>query len=333
MATDTQTADPIAAASAAAIDALVDALRSATSPEMMQAQLILARRLALEGDVFPARVPPPRNITEVGGYLNLLQTLDQPELRAQVLAATLGVAGPNPTPGWLPTSPPLYFAEHLNDRPAGAHQASIPVSFGVRSDFATALDAALKTIHDRGCTLPLQPRPLLLPAANGTPSADDLLTAVGRTLDLVPSAALNDADADPLAVAHLDGTTDPDAVCARQLDAAAPDAAAVIDQAWAAWECTSTTCARSTGMRKLMPLAPILNAAGWYQPTAITAPAKLTSPGNWAQWTNVTGLVAGATRYGDELQLLYTGDQIAASSLRDRMHWIWDGTAFAAPAP
>jgi hypothetical protein len=331
MATDTQTTDPIAEASAGAIDALVDALRSATSPEMMQAQLILARRLALEGDVFPARVPPPLNITQVGGYLNLLETLDQPELRAQVLAATLGVAGPNPTPGWLPTAPPLYFVDRPNDRPSGSHQSAIPVSFSIRSDFAPAFDAAVKAIHDRGCTLPVQSRPLLLPAATASPTPDDMLTAIGRTLDLVPSAALNDPGADPIAVGHLDGTTDPDEVCARQLDGTAPDAGDVTEQSWAAWSCTSTACTNAAAPRKLMPLAPTLNAAGWYQ-AAIVAPTSLRVPGNWAHWTNVTGLVAGVTRYGDELQLIYTGDQIAASTLRERLHWTWDGSAFTASA-
>src|SRR5438477_7955363 len=229
MATDTQT-DPVETASAGAIDALVDALRNATSPEMMQAQLILARRLALEGDVFPSRVPPPRNITEVGGYLNLLETLGQPELRAQVLAAVLGVAGPNPAPGWLPTAPPLQFVQRPNDRPAGPGQAAIAVSYLIRSDFADAFAAAVQTIHDRGCALPVQPRRLLLPDTTSTPSADDMLAAVGRTLDLVPSAALNDPDSDPLAVGRRAGTTEPDEVSARQIDASAPHAGDVTDE-------------------------------------------------------------------------------------------------------
>jgi hypothetical protein len=328
MATDTQT-DPVAGASAGAIDALVEALRNATSPEMMQAQLILARRLALEGGVFPSRVPAPRNITEAGGYLNLLDTLGQPELRAQVLAAVLGVAGPNPAPGWLPTAPPLSFVQRPNDRPAGPQQAAIPVSYAIRSDFADAFAAAVLTIHDRGCAVPVQPRRLLLPDAASTPSADEMLVAAGRTLDLVPSAALADPDADPIVVGRRDGTTDPDQVCARQLDASAPHAGDVTDASWASWKCTTSSCARVRGNRKLLPLTPILNAAGWYQPAVIVPPSSLASGGTWAHWTNVTGLVAGSSLYGEELRLLYTPDQIAASSLRDRLHWVWDGTTFA----
>lgn len=332
MATDTQTADPIESASANAVDALVDALRAATSPEMMQAQLIMARRLALEGDVFPARVPAPLNITEVGGYLNLLETLDQPELRAQVLAATLGVAGPNPSPGWLPTAPPLYFAERPNDRPAGPGQPAITLSFSIRSDFAKALDTALAQIHDRGCALPVMPRPLLLPPPTADPSQDEMLAAIGRTLELVPSAALVDPDADPLALAHVDGGADPDDVVARQLDATATDAGDVAAQSWSAWTCTAAACTQDVASRTYLPLAPILNAAGWYRLEALTPPASLAAPGNWARWRNVAGLVAGTTTFGDELDLLYPGDQVAASVLRERTHWVWDGGAFTAPS-
>ena len=43
---------------------------------------------------------------------------------------------------------------------------------------------------------------------------------------------------------------------------------------------------------------------------------------------NVTGIIAG-TRFGDELALLYTPVQIAASPLRDRLTWRWNGQAFA----
>ena len=50
--------------------------------------------LALQGDVIQSRIPAPRNITEIGGYLNLLQTLGQAEMRTQTLAGALGVAGP-----------------------------------------------------------------------------------------------------------------------------------------------------------------------------------------------------------------------------------------------
>src|SRR5688500_12586302 len=103
-----------------ALDALAKVLEKATAPDMLEAQKVILRRLALAGDLFPSRVPAPLNITQVGGYLNLLR--DHLELRTQVLASALGVAGPNPFPGWEPVRPPLFFATRTNDRPAGLSQ-------------------------------------------------------------------------------------------------------------------------------------------------------------------------------------------------------------------
>ncbi len=101
------------------VASLLGILQGATSPDAMEAQNILLRRLALQGDVVPSRVPAPRNITEIGGYFNLLQTLQQPDMLSQVLAAILGVAGPTPALGWISNNQPLAFLQMTNDRPAG----------------------------------------------------------------------------------------------------------------------------------------------------------------------------------------------------------------------
>jgi len=311
------------------IDALVDVLKAATAPEMQQAQAILIRRLALSGDLIPSRIAPPKNISEVGGYLNLLAKLDQPELRAQVLASVLGVAGPNPPAGWFPTGPVLFFSLRSNDRPAGPAQAATPVSFTLRSDFAEAFDAALKLLHDRGCALPLLAPVRSLPPAIMAPPTD-LLLYLGRTLDLVPAAALVDPSSDPLAVANPGAGGDLQVV-ARQLDAGAPHAMDVTAASWKPWQCTPLTATQLTGTYTYQPLAPVLNAAGWYQAVP-TAPLSLAQPGPWNRWTNITGLVSGVTKYGDELALLYAPAEVAASALRERLHWVWDGTQFTAPA-
>jgi hypothetical protein len=311
------------------INAMIEVLKSAASPDLMQAQVMLTRRLALTGDVIPSRVPAPANITEIGGYLNLLESLGQKELRAQVLAAILGVAGPNPPLGWASAGPALFFAARPNDRPAGPRQAAIPVEFTVRSDFAPAIDAALKAIHDRGCALPLlSPGRGLPPVGASAAPSSGLLLYLGRTLDLMPSAALHDPDADPLALAQPDAGG-PAQVVARQLDGNAPQAAAVAAAVWNAWQCDASACQQITASRRYLPLAPILNAAGWYQP-APGNPHTLSQPGNWARWTNITGLVAGVTLFGDELQLLYSQTDIVASSLRERLQWVWNGADFAA---
>jgi len=275
----------------------------------------------------PSRIPAPRNITEIGGYINLLETLNQPELRAQTLASILGVAGSNPPLGWSVGGPVLFNVTRMNDRPSGAQQATISLQYSIRSDFASAFDTAMQEIHDRGCQLPILSPVRSLPSANGTtPPPSDLLRYLGRTLDLVPSAALNDPDADALALARPAGGNLQ--VVALQLDPTASKAATVNAANWTAWDCNATSCQETTATRTYLPLAPILNAAGWYQPVP-SAPTSLSRPGNWMRWINITGLVTGTSLYGEELGLLASQTEVAASSLRECLLWIWNGTEFA----
>jgi hypothetical protein len=312
-----------------ALDALTRILDSAISPEMLEAQQIILRRLALSGDLFPSRVPAPGNITEVGGYLNLIE--HDAVLRAQVLAAALGVAGPNPSPGFDPVLPALHLVSRANDRPAGVEQVA-PVSYAVRSDFVVALDAAVQQIHDAGCVLPVlaitRPPPPVVPGAD-PPS--DLLPFLGRALELLPAAALVDPATDSLAVGQAGGAG-PNVVVARQLDTGAPDAGSVAAADWSLWSCDASTCSQAAVNDAFLELAPILDAAGWYAADPITAPGSLAEPGDWNRWTNITGLVAGRTRVRDEMELLYPAGVIAASSVRERLDWVWDGAAFVAPS-
>jgi hypothetical protein len=50
------------------------------------------------------------------------------------------------------------------------------------------------------------------------------------------------------------------------------------------------------------------------------------------RFLNLTGLVAGETTLGAELSLLYAAAAIARSALAPFSGWIWNGSAFAAPA-
>jgi hypothetical protein len=76
------------------IAALINIIATGTSPQVLALQQALLRRMLLEGDVIPSRIPAPRNISEVGGYINLLGTLGQTTVRTEVLASALGVAAP-----------------------------------------------------------------------------------------------------------------------------------------------------------------------------------------------------------------------------------------------
>jgi hypothetical protein len=325
-----------------ALDALTKVLESAISPEMTAAQLLILRRLATAGDLFPSRVPAPLNITQVGGYLNLVA--DDPVLSAQVLASALGVAGPNPTPGFDPTLPPLYFVTRTNDVPDGTAQAATPVQLRVRNDFAAPFDAAVAAVHDLGATLPVlaadAPLPPLSSPGSGSASASpatpptpsvDVLATLGRRLTLVPSAGLVDPTVDPLAVGQLAGAG-PRLVLARQVDATAPQAGTVTSAAYALWTCDATTCTQSTVTDGFVDLGPVLAAAGWHRAAPLAAPVSSSDAKGWNTWTNVTGLVAGTSTVGAELRLLFSPGQIAASSVRELQDQVWDGTAFVAPA-
>jgi hypothetical protein len=311
-----------------ALTTLLDVIKAGATPAAAQAQAMMLRRLALEGDVVGSRVPAPRNITEIGGYINLLTDLGEPDIRTQLLASLLGVSGPAMALDALSGVPPISWVTIPNDRPAGAAQAVIPLSISIRSDFVASLQTALKSLHDHGCTLPLTTTmPLLPPAGNGVPAIDPL-PYIGRVISVVAAAALADPDNDPIALARQG--TDSFALVARVLS---PGPIAVAPAAWEALKCDTTSCTTSpapAGGRAYVTLAPALAVAGFYAGSPPPQPAS-NKDRAWATLTNITGLVAGVTKLGDELRLLYSADQIASSSLSGQLTWVWDGTAFKQP--
>jgi hypothetical protein len=310
-----------------ALDALIEIVKTANTGEAMQAQAILLRRLALQGDVTGSRVPPPRNITEIGGYLNYLEKLKQPEMRAQALAGIFGVAGPNPPLGWHTSTPPLSFVMMAAHRPEGPWQGSIPLSFQVRSDFRAAMADALQSVADAGASLPLLSSVPPLPPASGSASVgEDVLRYLGRVLHVVPAAALNDAATDAILLARPQGTTEPLMVMARVMS---PGSSAVAPGDWDALECNATTCAMvAVAATSLIAIEPLLASAGFQRPTPAPVPASGIDPA-WARFENRTGLVAGLTTLGDELELLYEPAKIAASVFYNRLSWVWNGETFA----
>lgn len=309
---------------------VAELLRTGTDPDILQAQKILMRRTALQGDIAQSRLPAPLNITEIGGYINLLAKLQQPELSSQMLAGILGVAGPNPPLGWLDAGPVLKFMSIPNDRPEGPAQPTIPTMVTIRSDMVDTLLNVRKQLHDLGCTLPLlTPVRALPPAMPGYMPPDDLLPFLGRTMQIVPAAVLGDPGTDPIALARL--STDPPGtfqLVTREVDGGT----LVPEQTWAALKCDNTTCTlQPGGPARFQPIMPLLNMAGWYNPQPPVAPSDRIHQGNQIQFVNITGLVAGVTRLVDELTLLYPQAQIMTSALSNQLSWIWDGQKFTAP--
>jgi len=307
---------------------LLDLIANAGSGDALEAQSIILRRIALQGDVVPSRVPPPQNITQIGGYVNLLGTLNETDMRSQVLAGILGVAGPNPPLGWISTATPLSLVPIANDRPAGPAQPTLPITLSVRSDFAGPLAAALTALRASGCLVPFLAGPVALPSYQpNVPAPADTLLYTGRVLVLAAATALTDPAADPLVLARAQGTAEPFAITARAFD---PAGATVPAADYDALQATASgVVPMPVAAARLVPVAPALAAAAFYPAAPLPQPATAADTA-WARLTNIAGLVAGQSKLGDELALLYSWDAIAASAFGPMLEWRWDGTAFTA---
>ena len=312
------------------LHALADILRSGTDPEVIQAQRILLRRIALEGNIIDSRVPAPRNITEIGGYINLLTTLGHTDIRTQMLASVLGVAGPATPLGLSGEAPALAFIPIPNDRPAGSGQPSYITTITVRSDMADAFVRAMQRIHGFGCALPFYTPARMLPMAQpGQMLQTDILQTLGRVLQVAPGALLTDPATDPVAIARL--SSDPAnrwQLMAREIDGGT----LVAPSSWVAMQASAANVGSAPpALRQYTSIAPILADAGWYSAQPFAAPTSAIDMGSLARLQNVTGLLKGQTKLGDELLLLFPRSVVMASALAGNLSWIWTGTTFAPP--
>jgi hypothetical protein len=328
MSTENENQTQTSAAEARFLDALAAIIENASTPEAAEAQLILLRRLVLQGDIINSRIPAPLNITQIGGYINLLDTKAQPEMQAQMLAGILGVAGPNPPLGWFTTKPTLAMIPITNDRPESPAQPTIPTRIAIRSDFLPDITEALKIIHNQHCTLPLintfQPLP---PATPGTDTPTDPLPYLGRTVAIAPATALQDPQNDPIAVARPQGTTQDFQVVARALK----PQSAIPPANWEAFQCDQTTCNVVPVLNaKYLPLNPILANAGFYPKTPKPKPENQNATA-WAHYINITGLISGATTLATELALVHSAADISKSVFASRLNWVWNGQEFSPP--
>ena len=307
---------------------LLNMIQANNSPDAIAAQSILMRRLALEGDVVGSRLPPPRNISEIGGYINLLGDLDEAAMREQMLAGILGVAGPTPALGSL-SAQPLSMVSLANDRQlTGAAQPTVPLSILVRNDFVPAFQNAVNTLHAHGATLPCSgPIAIALPPGGpGATAPSDLLLYLGRVLTLASSAALVAPTTDALALVRNAGSANPFGIAANVLMAGT---VAVAPGGYDALQASGSTVVTAPNLTlTLVLLAPVLANAGFYPASPLPQPTTPTDSA-WARLTNITGLVSGVTLFGDELSLLYPPSVIAASALAAMVSYRWNGTTFA----
>lgn len=73
----------------ALMGALSKILESEASEETREIKNTILRRIAEESEVKPSRIPAPLNITEVGGYINLLEQIDAPTPELQAMKAKM----------------------------------------------------------------------------------------------------------------------------------------------------------------------------------------------------------------------------------------------------
>ena len=316
------------ALTAQAVGTLLSIIQASNSPDAAAAQSIILRRLALQGDVVGSRVPAPRNITEIGGYFNMLETLGESAMREQTLAGILGVAGPIPSLTSLQPQP-LSMVNVTNDRPAGTAQATLPLSVQVRSDFVNGLLDALKQLHAQNAALPFAgPTSLTLPT--GAPGASvpaDPLFYLGRVLTLAPSAALRDVTSDPLVLARKSGSVGAFDIMAN---VPSPGSVAVAPDDYEALQIAGAAINKvPLNQARLVTLAPVLASVGFYPASPLPVPASPTDLA-WTRLSNITGLVIGDTTLVDELSLLYPPSLIAASAFAPALGYTWDGAKFVA---
>lgn len=90
-------------------------LEQETSKEMLDLRMEMLKRIARESDIKPSRIPAPLNITEIGGYINLMMRFKKEaqkekmeaqqavisDMLNQMLSSILG----------LPMQPPMQFTD------------------------------------------------------------------------------------------------------------------------------------------------------------------------------------------------------------------------------
>ena len=73
------------------LDLATKMLENETSDEVVAVKNQILRRIAMESDIKQTRIPAPLNITEIGGYFNLMRELNQEAMLRQTLASILGL--------------------------------------------------------------------------------------------------------------------------------------------------------------------------------------------------------------------------------------------------
>ncbi len=308
--------------------ALAAVIQAAASPAVQEAQVLLLRRLALEGSVLPSRIPAPANITEFGGYLNLLVGPELSALRTSALASALGLASPAAV-AWDDTPPALGMGLASNDREAIANGAGLALSVPMRADFAAAWRGAVTArLNALGATLPLWAPPPQLPSLNPSASPPNPMLSLGRVVWMAPEAALGQPEIDRLLLGRTD--TEPADALTPMLRVAATAGVAPVAFNALAWDDTAQTAVqRALGPVSVVAVATVVALAGFETVAQPVLPLSRNDLA-WARLTNRSGLLSGVTTLGQELSLVWSSREIARSAFSNRLQEVWNGSSFVA---
>lgn len=310
------------------LSALTDVIRGATTPEIQEAQAMLLRRLAVEGDVIPSRMDAPDNVTKVGGYFNLLTDLAMTDMRRQMLGSVLGLASDVSIPPAGGSTPPMRFTTFANDVPPGPEGTTVAPTVAVRSDLAAPVQAAIATLHTEGGLLPLWSPPTALPPGPGGPvTAPDPMPYLGRALWVAPTVAMVDPDTDPIVLGRA--STDPGTDYRIGVRVSAGTVGApTVDWIGLVWDSVGGAFVeRDLGTVTMLAIEDALTGTAFAAHHSAAAPSSQGALA-WARLVAVGGLVPGASKLGDELALLWSADEIAQSIYSTHLDALWDGTTF-----
>jgi hypothetical protein len=305
---------------------LTNLIAAANTPEMQQAQVLLLQRLALEGSVIPSRIAAPADITQIGGYINLLTTLGQDDMRTQMLGAALGLAGSVPLPGLGQPGPPLTLTSTANDRPPGETGTGVAPTVSMRSDLVAGLSRALDAAHTAGGLLPLW-TPSALPPA-GASVLQDLLLYLGRAVLVAPTTTMVDPQTDPVVLGRPDSDGGTGFRLALRVN---PDVPGSDNEDWTclAREAVDQGFVTQTvSGASMLPMETVLAGSG-LTASRSAAPPTGRDDLSWARLAALGGLIPSVTRLGDELALVQPAARIRASALATMTDWMWNGSRFA----
>ena len=84
------------------IQAISQILQNEASEDTLKIKNKILERIASEADIKPSRIQAPLNITQIGGYINLLRKLDKEERERQINSE-----------GWTPEHDDEHIHEEL----------------------------------------------------------------------------------------------------------------------------------------------------------------------------------------------------------------------------